>query len=192
MPVQPASSSVAVVLASDHVTIPVSIAATVATSTVVEIDPALVINEYVLNGGSNDMGIDGTTPVTFSYAPPSGKNLRANRAIMYMESSGAMDSTKFGDLTALTNGVQIKADSEVLANWQDNVDILTNMFDLTPAGETFGKLTRTLVGRWTFTKDTSGLGLLVPDGQSFDMVIRDNLAALLIFRMKIKGVLTNA
>lgn len=174
MPQQPASSSVSIVFCSD-------------------MDIILAANhvtEYVLNGGSNDMAVDGTTPVTFSYTPPAGKDFKLHRMMLYLETSTAMDSIEFGNISVLSNGVQINVAGENLTTWKDNIDMLADMFDLDQAGEAFGKVTRTLSGRWTFAKDVTGKALLIPDGQSFDVVIRDNLSTLSIFRLKVKGLLT--
>ncbi len=173
---QPGSSSVSVVQASDSNVI-------VATAHV---------SEYVLNGGSNDMAVDGTTPVTFSYTPPAGKDFKVSRLLLYLETSTAMDSIEFGNIAVLANGVLINVAGETITTWQDNVDMLTDMFDLTQAGEAFGKVTRTLAGRWTFARDIPGKSLLVPNGQGFDIVIQDNLSTLSIFRLKVKGALVDA
>ena len=146
------------------------------------------VSEYATNASSNDLTVDGSSSsVTFSVAPTAGHDLEVSRIILYMESTLAMDSTEFGNLAALTNGVQIVANGEVLTTWQDNIDILCDMFDLSPAGEAFGKLTETLGGRWTFAKDTNGLALLIPEGQTFDVVVRDDLTNLVVFRVKVKG-----
>lgn len=177
MPVQPASSSVSVIQASDSS----------------RIDPANHVSEYVLNSSSNDMAVDGSsTPVTFSFTPPAGKDFELSRVILYLETSTAMDSIEFGNISALANGVQINADGETITNWQDNIDMLTDMFDLAQAGEAFGKVTRTLAGRWTFTRDVPVKSLLIPDGQSFDVVIRDAIQTISIFRLKVKGELVTA
>ena len=37
--------------------------------------PEKLISVYLENGGSNDMAVDGTTPVTFSYTAPSNASI---------------------------------------------------------------------------------------------------------------------
>lgn len=174
MPQQPGSSSQSFVMASNAT----------------QIAPNLRVGEYLQNNGSNDLAVDGSTPVVFSYAPPAGFNFLAVRMMIYMESQTAFASDKFGNLAKLANGVQINCGEVGIANWKDNIDIVTEMYDF--ARDAFGKADKLLVSRWTFTRDTFGKCLLVPDGQSFSAVIQDDLSDLIVFRMKIKGVLVNA
>lgn len=174
MPQQPGSSSVSVVSASDAN----------------RITPDLHVGEYLLNGGSNNLAVDGTTPVTFSYTPPAGFDFLAVRLMTYIEASTAFGSDEFGDIATLANGVQINAAGIELTNWKDNIDIVSEMYDF--SRNAFGKADKLLVGRWTFTRDTYGIRLLVPDSQSFDAVVQDDLRGLVIFRLKVKGLLVNA
>jgi hypothetical protein len=147
------------------------------------------VSEYLVNSsGSNDLGIDGTTPITFSYTVPISKELVAGRFIIYLESALAMDSIEFGNLTALTNGVSIVADGVEIANWKDNVDMLSDMFDLNPAGTAFGKQTQTLAGRWTFYK-AKGSSLGIEINSSIGVIIQDDLNTLVVFRIKVQGIL---
>lgn len=149
------------------------------------------VSEDLLNGGSNNMAVNGSvTPVTFSYTPLAGFDLEAVRTMLYIESQTAFGSDEFGDVVALTNGVQINAAGFGVTNWKNNVDVVIEMYDF--ARDAFGKPDKLLIARWTFTRDTNGKTLLVPDGQSFDAVVQDDLSSLVIFRMKIKGVLIDA
>lgn len=156
------------------------------------VDPANFVTTYLLNGGSNDMGVDGSTPATFSYTVPAGKVFELARFLLYMESGTAFDSIKFMHLTALTNGVDIIANGITLTNWKDNIDVLVDMFDFSSAGATFGKTTKTMAGRWTFTRGTEGQALKVTAGNTVAAVVNDNLSeAGIIFRAKIQGELKN-
>lgn len=72
-------------------------------------DPALIHRDYVRNGGSNDMAVDGsTTPVSFTYDADSTDDLHLYELRFAL---GAQNiyfyGDKFGDLNALTNGVQV-------------------------------------------------------------------------------------
>ncbi len=174
MPQQPGSSSRSFVMASDAN----------------QITPDLHVGEYLLNGGSNEMAVDGSTPVTFSYTPPTGFNFLAVRLMTYIEALTAFGSSEFGDLATLANGVQINAAGVGLTNWKDNIDIVSEMYDFNR--NAFGKPDKLLVARWTFTRDTYGIRILVPDGQSFDAIVQDDLSGLVIFRLKVKGLLVNA
>lgn len=149
------------------------------------------LTTYLLNGESNDMGVDGSeTPVAFSYTVPAGKVFELGRMLIYAEAGTAFDSTKWFNLTALTNGVDIVVDGVTIDNWKDNIDALTNMFDLSSAGVIFGKSTRTMAGRWTYTRGTEGQPLRVTAGNTVDAIINDDLSpAGIIFRIKIQGEL---
>lgn len=137
------------------------------------------------------MAVNGSvTPVTFSYTSPAGFDFEAVRTILYIESQTAFAPDEFGDIATLANGVQINAAGSEVTNWKNNVDVVIEMYDF--SRNAFGKSDKLLVTRWTFTKDTNGKTLLIPDGQSFDAVIQDDLSSLIIFRMKIKGVLIDA
>jgi hypothetical protein len=148
-----------------------------------------LLKTYLLNGASNDMAVDGTTPVDFSYTVPAGKILRLSRIMIYLQSAGAMSSEKFGDLVALSNGVSIIVDGSTLVTWKDNIDILTTMFDA-PGYANLGKETRTLGGRWTLSKET-GDQVDVHAGKQVIARVSDNLSTLDHFRMTIGGRLVS-
>jgi len=156
-------------------------------------EPENVITAYLENGGSNDMGVDGSsTPVTFSFTPTSGFNFKFVRFLLYFEANTAFDSEKFMNLTALTNGVDVKISGNTISNWKDNIDVLTDMFDLSSAGAVFGKETKSMSGRWTLQR-TASAPIWVADTESVAFVINDDLsAANIIFRAKVQGVLSAA
>lgn len=149
------------------------------------------LTSYLVNGGSSDMGIDGSiTPVSFAFMPPPNKIFLAARILLYMESGANFNSTTFMHLPALANGLQINVAGITLTNWQDNIDVILDMFDLANAGAAFGNERRNLTGRWTFTRATVQSPLIVNSGETFEALIRDDLSAAgIIFRMKVQGKL---
>lgn len=149
MPQQPGSSSRSFVMASNAN----------------QIDPNFHVSEYLQNAGSNNMAVDGSAPVEFSYSPPAHFDFLAVRMMIYLEAQTAFSSDGFGNLVRLTNGVQINCGLVGITNWKDNVDIIAEMYDF--SRNAFGKADRLLCSRWTFTRDTYGKCLLVPDGQTF-------------------------
>lgn len=153
--------------------------------------PANYLTTYLVDGGSNDMGVNGAiTPVSFAFEPPPDKIFLAARILLYMESGANFDSTNFMHLPALANGLQINAAGITLTNWQDNIDVILDMFDLASAGVTFGNERRNLTGRWTFTRATVQSPLIINSGEMFEALVRDDLSAAgIIFRMKIQGKL---
>lgn len=151
------------------------------------------VSQYLVNGGSNDMGVDGSgAAVTFNFSPGATQKLILGRVIVYLEMGTNFDSTEFGDLSALANGVSITANGTEIENWKDNIDIGATGYDHI-TGVIFSKSGRSLLLRWTFWKvagQTQGLEILTANGFSF--IIQDNLsAANIIFRAKIQGVLVD-
>lgn len=151
--------------------------------------PADFINEYFVNSGSNDMGVDGSeTPVSFTVAAPASRILLATRILIYMEASGNFVSTSFMNLAALANGVRISVGGVEIANWQDNIDAICVMFDLSNAGTAFSNERRSLAGRWTLTRSTGSGPLRVESGENAEFLIRDDLSAGgIIFRARLQG-----
>jgi hypothetical protein len=157
----------------------------------IKVNPSDFVSTYLQNGGSNDMGVDGSTPVIFSYTPPAGKKLITGRMMLYLECAADFDSTKFGNLTALSNGVQLIADGVILETWSDNIDLITTFYDGN-AYEQFGKIRRTMAMRWTFTKAAAGISGIKISNQ-ISVKIQDDLSAAgLIFRAKVQGYLEAA
>jgi hypothetical protein len=156
--------------------------------------PGAFVSKYLENSGSNDMGIDGSgTAVSFTYTPPAGKDLLGARILIYLESGANFGSTNFMHLAALSNGVKISAAGVPLTNWKDNIDIICDMFDLSNAGIAFSNERRSLAGRWTFTRGASGEPLTIFNGETFEVLIRDDLSAAgIIFRIKLQGKLVDA
>lgn len=152
------------------------------------IDPSMHFAEYLLDGAENNLVVDGSTPVTYEVGPPAGYNLHVSRIMVYMEATAVFASTKFMSITALSNGLELYAGSQLLATWKDNIDIAIQMFDLSNASKAFTIEGKSLVGRWTFTKDTNGPALIVADGETFSAIVQDNLTqGGGILRVHVKG-----
>ncbi len=156
------------------------------------IPPWRFVSEYLVNSaGSNNMAVDGSggSPQTFSFSPPSDYDLVVFRLMIYMQTSSAMSVDVFANLAiVLGAGIEIKAAGVLLTTWKDNIDIYTEFFDVdTLANISNVTVDTTLNGRWTFTEDTGGLGIQVPNGQSFAAIINDNLSSLTQLRIHVKG-----
>lgn len=153
----------------------------------VGIRPDTYFNQYLINGDARNMGVNGqATPVSFIAGPPAGKNLLEARLILYLEGRTEFASLGFASLGALPGGVRISAAGVEIANWRDNIDIITDMYDLSATGLTNGGFTR--VGRWTQTKGTTGEPLRIMEGEEIEALIRDDLRGIL-FRIKVQGKL---
>ncbi len=153
--------------------------------------PAELIKTYLLNGATENMAVDGGTPVTYKYTVPGSKIFLLNRMIIYLESAAAFSSEKFGSLTALSNGVTVNMGGTTVETWKDNIDITTCMFD-TPGRPNYAKDTKSLTGRWTFYKDAAGRPIELVATETVSVVINDNISALAYFKAKIGGWLIDA
>lgn len=151
---------------------------------------AATISEVATN-----MAVVGTlvSPVIFEVGPPLGTIWQMTRILFNITDQTAMDDSKFGGISALTNGVSLRATTEagrtvIFANWKSNSDMKMDMYDVdyatkAPAGY-FG-----LTGRWTFTKSEVVAEL---DGdadpiQKLEVLIQDDLTDLDSFRMRGQG-----
>lgn len=145
-------------------------------------------NDYLTSAISgSDMTVDGSSTPVIYMVTASEHGMTVGRMMMFMESSTAMSSEKFGDLTALTNGVQIKVNGALIDNWQDNIDLVTTFYDA-EGYPTLGKEVRTMAARWTFTNARGNIsGIQIDSGSNFSATIRDDLSGLDHFRMKLQG-----
>lgn len=150
------------------------------------------VNEYLVDsGGSNDLAIDGAaTPTPFLYNPPEGYKLIAGRIMVYIEGDGNFGSTLFGDITALNaaTGCQVLCNGAVIDTWKDNIDLVTTFFDA-DGRKAFAKDTKSIAGRWTFTRAAGGMhGLDILSANGIAINIRGKLDhAGFIFRAKVQG-----
>jgi len=161
-------------------------------STIDKIDPWRHVSTYLLNTGSNDMAVDGSggSPQTFSYTPPTPYDFAFVRLMLFMQTATAMTVTNFGDIAALGQGIEIKAGGQLLTTWQDNIDMYVEMYDIDTLANVSGAAADTTInGRWTLTRDMEGKGILIPNGQSLEVIINDNLSGITILRMRVKGLL---
>ncbi len=156
------------------------------------VPPWRYTNPYLVDSnGSNDMTVDGSggAPKIFSYTPPTNYDFVAVRLMIYMECSSAMSTTVWGNLAAaLGHGIEFKAQGVLITTWQDNIDLYTQMFDVdTLSNVSNATVDTTLNARWTFTKDTHERGIIVPNGQSFEVIVNDDLTLITVLRMRIHG-----
>ncbi len=129
------------------------------------------------------------SPEVFYVQPPSDEVWHITRVLISMTSSTAMDDSKFGGITALTNGVVLEEDKTVdltITNWKSNSDIKADMFDVNysdkaPAGS------NGLTGRFTFKKSGAVVKLDGSLGDKLEVYIQDDLTGLDSFEMKAQG-----
>ena len=146
-----------------------------------------IVSTYLLNGSSEEQAVDGSvTPQVFSYSPPAGKRFIAARVIIYMEGSTAFDSNEFGNQTALTNGWVLRLNGVDALSASTNRELVSYMFDA-HGSELFGKVERTMIGRFSFNKFTEdGKGVTINEGESIATVVNDDLSGLTYLEVSVR------
>lgn len=148
--------------------------------------------QQLLNSGSKNMNVNGGTPKTFSYTVSADSQLV--KLICLLKDEGATDFTKFGAITALSNGVLIQVtqggNTRTVATLKDNGDLCTmfptNQFGngavlsilsvVTPEG--FGDTNNCFMGEVTFDDP-----IILANGDSISVIIQDNLSTIDVFQM---------
>jgi hypothetical protein len=87
----------------------------------------------LLNGSSDAMNVNGSvTPVNFSFAPASGETWYVRSISLYIEDAVG-NSTGFGSISSLTNGLILQVQSDGVSNdvvtLKDNIDVLSYFSD---------------------------------------------------------------
>ena len=147
-------------------------------------------SEYVTDGATIDMAVNGTTPVVYSYTVLPNTEVTINRGFFVIEDGAvAFNPGNFAALGAsLSNGVEISithlgSSKIVLENWKTNRQVRDTMFDFDQTFKTDGVYT----GRWSFTKDLISRGFILNEGDKFEIKIQDNLSGLDYMSFKLKG-----
>lgn len=147
-------------------------------------------------GGSKDMNVNGAPPKTFSFTPL--KELRLCGLQICMIDEGASTATKFGAITALTNGILIQTVinnvTSTVATIRDNGDlstifkrpyfgsgaVLSILGNITPVG--FLSTNNAFIAELDLrSKDDSDI-ILLP-GDLVQVVIRDDLTGIEFLRL---------
>jgi hypothetical protein len=154
-----------------------------------------VSTAYLKNAGSPEMNVNGSvTPVVFEYVVASDKYFGIAE-INIVISDGAITPTKFGGITALSNGIL----------WQVVDASNTLVFDFCPGGSikqnaefaNVGGSVIILTGgadqiSITWHAATSGISAIIQNGWKLRITVRDDLTGLAYFRAAVTGVLTSS
>ena len=153
------------------------------------------VSEYLTNGGSEDMAVNGGTPVEFSYTVPADTIVYVTRSFVAIEDgSVAFNPAHFAALgAALGNGVEVSitpngGSKVVLELWKTNRQVRDTMFDFDQEFKSDGAY----IGRWTFGKDLGNFtndkpGIELNAGDKFSVIVQDDLTDLDWMSFKIKG-----
>ena len=138
------------------------------------------------NGGNKNMNVNGSiTLVIFEAKPPLGKKWRIARMVGYLEGANPFSAEKFADLVALTNGVEISINGQIITTWKTNRDIASSIPALS-APKALGKEDRTLAGVWNI-QEAFGNSILVDDLNGIQFKIKDNLSTITAFYVTVQG-----
>ena len=151
-----------------------------------------VIMEVISN-----MAVVGTlaSPEAFEVEAPPGTTWQLTRILISIISDSSPTDVTFGDISALANGVAIRATTAAgrtvtFANWKINGDMKLDMYDVVytdPARA--GPGAYGINGRWTFTKSKVVAEL---DGdaspiQKMEILVQDDLSSLSSFKIRAQG-----
>lgn len=152
------------------------------------IDIQAGINQGVADSnGSTHMHVNGSvTPVVFSAVPPAGESWEIHRIIGYLEGATTFDALTFGDLPALTNGVEIRINNILVGDIKNNLELALR-FSAKDAPLILGKEKRALLGEWHFVQ-TFGKPVLVNSSQGgVSFTINDDLSGLNDYHVVVQG-----
>jgi hypothetical protein len=145
---------------------------------------------------SLNLNVDGsTTPVTFQIrgsGPGSNLSINITRLMFVMECDTRVDLNKFGDLSALINGLVLRRSNGItrnIFNLKRNSDFVTLAYDLqmfdasNPAQGVNG-----IASRNTYNgEDKRGTVLQLLPGDSLDLIVQDDLSGLELFQIQGQG-----
>jgi len=142
---------------------------------------------YMLNGGSDDMTVDGSvTPVDFTYTVSGFSPARWVRNFIDLEDGNqTFLPENFGAISgSLMNGVEIIVLKDgvetILETWKTNMDISMTCYDFTQPYRS-----GSYIGRWTITSDLGSPITLFPNNGVI-IRINDDLTGLDTFRFRAK------
>lgn len=149
------------------------------------------INEYLKNGGNNNMVGDYSSEVTcFCYTAT--KKTKISRMIIYIEDAGTINFNTYGGLSELTNGVRVyyKQQPNGKTNYLDaGYSIKTNgnwakmCYDIEI--KAIGSGNSEFSARWTFA--ASGTTIYLNVGGEIGVELNDNLTGLIEHKIIVQG-----
>ena len=147
------------------------------------------IKEVIFN-----MAVDGSaTPQIYNVRSTIGEKVDIIRLLLQLVDATAADDSKFGGMTALTNGVHLRKNIndgesyQTISIWKANKDMKEDMFNLDYTDKA-GPSNHGVNGRWSIFDGTGAVINIDGDNaESVELVIQDNLTDLIDFQMKMQG-----
>ncbi len=130
------------------------------------------------------------SPISYKYWAYPGRVEHVKRFIISMTHTSAGTDDNFGNLSALTNGVVLRVQSDgvvsTYTNWKRNSDLILDMFDIVYTDKA-GPSSFGLRGNGEFNPIGSIAYLDGNQGDYVELLVQDNLTALTSFRVKVQG-----
>jgi hypothetical protein len=134
-----------------------------------------------------------TNPAVYKFTMPAGRSGTLQRVCMLLV-DGSIDLTKFGGLTARTNGLKVyteTAGGTIITNYTTDITIKKSGDFVLFAGPDAGTVNE-LGGtddaqliRWTFSK--AGMPIRLNAGESFNIAVQDDITSLTEFTAMVHG-----
>ncbi|MCK4960476.1 MAG: hypothetical protein KAT00_13780 [Planctomycetes bacterium] len=133
---------------------------------------------------SNLASVAGTlaSPQLYTISPLTNEEWHIDRVLIHLESTAAMDDSKFGSAAALTNGVFLFKTilstpfTQRLANWKSNGSLAHLCYDVRYVSKSGGGLF-SVVARWSFNKHQIAHELEGANGDTLGALIQDDFTA---------------
>lgn len=146
-----------------------------------------VIIDMALSGQVGTMA----APQEYVMGPPPGEIWHLTRMLFSIVHGTAGDLGLFGNISALTNGVLIRARINgqygTLTNWKTNADMKTDMHDVEFDSRSGGQGNYGTSGRGTFTETGAIVRLDGDTTDQLEIYVQDDITALGFFAMKGQG-----
>lgn len=152
--------------------------------------PADEINyftEFVRNGGSRELAVDGSsTPVEFTAGPSGSEKWYLTELVIMIQDGGNLDATDYGSLVSLTNGLLIEHSLDStdysITNLQQNLDIGMTFSSQALEGSSQGFLNdaNLFIGAFRIEPEIT---LDAANSDVLKATVRDDLSALTLHRL---------
>lgn len=156
--------------------------------------PTELLYKFLLDGGTTDLSVDGTTPVKYRYTVPADKLAVIQRSLAMVNDKGIVPS-KFGAIDALTNGLLVEAidtnGSTIMIDFMDGEPIKDNSdfshFAIVDIKTDAGMGDDLVLMDWLLPTP-----LILTAGQIFQVTVRDDLTDISHIHWSIQGMILDA
>ena len=181
--------------AKNETTFPVIVSISVNALTIDRpMDKSFAINDTVYQVVTN-MTVTGSlaSPVSFKLTPDIDFEWHIIRFLLGMSHAAEADDSKFGGISALTNGVVLRGYNgtsgtfSTFTNWKTNLDMKMDMFDINYTTKAGGG-TFSTAGRGSIKNATEAAPKVIEaNGDYLELLIQDDLTGLTTFEYKAQG-----